>query len=165
MRSLLIVYVDDLLLVSPKKHTAAIWTAIEAGIRFKDPAAPLARYLGVHHDISIVGTTTTLAVNMKEFLQSAVAKYCDEVGPTKLPAVASPYLDADTPMTPEDALPGRQAATCASHLMKLLYAGRMCCPWLVTAITRLASHLTRWSQHHDRALRRAHGICCPSTCI
>ena len=30
----------------------------------------------------------------------------------------------------------------------------MAAPWLITAMTRLASHLTRWSVFHDRALRR-----------
>ena len=38
--------------------------------------------------------------------------------------------------------------------MKLLFAARMSAPWLITAIARLAAHLTRWSVFHDRALRR-----------
>ena len=30
----------------------------------------------------------------------------------------------------------------------------MAAPWLLTSITRLASHVTRWSLYHDKALRR-----------
>jgi hypothetical protein len=151
---LLIVYVDDLLLICPKSETATIWSQIESGIKFKDPAAPLARYLGVQHTLTRKGKVTKLSVEMKEFLQSAVDKYFTEVGVVSLPRVATPYLEVDTAVSEAEALPGLQKGTCASHLMKLLYAARMCCPWLVTIICRLASHLTRWSVYHDRALRR-----------
>jgi hypothetical protein len=95
-----------------------------------------------------------MTVEMRDFLVSAVSRYMDEVGLKSLPFVATPYLDADGPATAEEALPGVMSQSAASHLMKLLYGGRMACPWLITAINRLASHVTRWSRFHDKALKR-----------
>ena len=152
--SVLVVYVDDLLLVSPKQHTNKIWRSIEADIKFKDPESSLDRYLGIQHSVVRQGSETTMVVQMQSFLQSAVQRYKDEIGVKRLPAVLTPSLDQDTPMTQEEAAPGNQALSCASHLMKLLFAARMACPWLITQINRLAKHVTKWSLYHDKALKR-----------
>ena len=50
--------------------------------------------------------------------------------------------------------PGAQASTASSHLMKVLFAARLCRPDLLVGITRLASKVSCWQQCHDRALRR-----------
>ena len=48
----------------------------------------------------------------------------------------------------------RAALVKASHLMKVLFAARLCRPDLLVAITRLASKVSCWQACHDRALRR-----------
>eukprot|EP00972_Heterocapsa_arctica_P115790 16449731-Heterocapsa_arctica.AAC.1 len=50
--------------------------------------------------------------------------------------------------------PGVHAATASSHLMKLLFAARLCRPDILVAITRLAAKVTKWGTCHDRALTR-----------
>jgi hypothetical protein len=154
LRASMVVYVDDLLLSCPPQHTNAIWRSIEAGIKFKEAESPLDRYLGIQHTAVVAGRVTTMQVEMQSFLQSAVTRYCDEVGVKTLPIVPTPSLDQDTPLTEQEAMPGKQASTCASHLMKVLFAARMASPWLVTMINRLAKHVTHWSVFHDKALRR-----------
>jgi len=90
---------------------------------------------------------------MKAFLISAVQRYMDEIKVNSLPHVRSPYLTEDfIPKGKEEG--GAQSATCSSHLMKVLFAARLCRPDLLVAITRLASKVSCWQACHDRALRR-----------
>ena len=42
----MVVYVDDMLLLSPPNETDRLWQDLQKNIQFKDPAAPLQRYLG-----------------------------------------------------------------------------------------------------------------------
>ena len=46
----MVVYVDDFILVSPEKYEDTIWKELDRHILFKDPAAPITRFLGVHHE-------------------------------------------------------------------------------------------------------------------
>ena len=153
-QSTLVVYVDDLLLASPSKFTALIWSRIEKVVKFKDPPSSLERYLGIQHKVVTDANGTTMEVEMQQFLQSAVKTYMDEIGVKSLPVVQTPYLAHDTAMSEQEALPGAQKGSAASHLMKLLFAARMCAPWLITQINRLAAFVTRWAIYHDIALRR-----------
>eukprot|EP00972_Heterocapsa_arctica_P056988 8408655-Heterocapsa_arctica.AAC.1 len=50
--------------------------------------------------------------------------------------------------------PSIYAPTASSHLMKLLFAARLCCPDILVAITRLAAKVSKWLTCHDRALVR-----------
>ncbi len=78
---------------------------------------------------------------MQSVLRLAVDKYCEEVNVKALPCVLTPSLDQDAPLTEQEAQRGKQAKTCASHLMKLLFAARMSCPWLLIMIKRWRSML------------------------
>jgi hypothetical protein len=150
----LVVYVDDLLLACPEKHTKGIWERIESVVKFKDPPSPLGRYLGIIHTFNQTSSGTTLETQMSGFLKSAVATYKEQTQVKTLPVVATPYMGQDTPMSEAEAKPGKMASTAASHLMKLLFAARMCAPWIITQINRLAAHVSRWSVYHDAALKR-----------
>ena len=71
----------------------------------------------------------------------------------RLARVRTPYLDEDfTPKGSEK--PGTLAKSASSHLMKVLFAARLCRPDLLVAITRLASKVSAWQECHDRALKR-----------
>ena len=50
--SLLIVYVEDLLLVAGSSESATFWSALEKSIGFKDLPSPVSRYLGCNHTFS-----------------------------------------------------------------------------------------------------------------
>ena len=42
----MVVYVDDMLMLSPPNDTDRLWQDLLKNIQFEDPAAPLQRYLG-----------------------------------------------------------------------------------------------------------------------
>ena len=84
---------------------------------------------------------TSLTVNMKAFLISAAQRYMEEVA--SLPHVCSPYLTEDFALKGSEG-PGLQASTASSHLMKVLFAARLCRPDLLVGITRLASKVSCW---------------------
>ena len=76
-----------------------------------------------------------------------------EIGVQRLPAARSPYLAEDFVPKGQDE-PGVMAKTASSHLMKVLFAARLCRPDLLVAITRLASKVSCWQRCHDRHLHR-----------
>eukprot|EP00972_Heterocapsa_arctica_P052101 7665164-Heterocapsa_arctica.AAC.1 len=96
---------------------------------------------------------------MSDFCASACKAYESDTQ-TIIGASALKLHNADTPYAAEDTagdaeeLPGVLAGVCASHLMRLLFAARVARPDLQTAIVRLAKHITKWKQRHDRCLQR-----------
>ena len=69
----MIVYVDDFILISPAKHEARIWAELDKHILFKDPSAPLERFLGVNHKISkLADGGCRMLTEGKEYLDSAI---------------------------------------------------------------------------------------------
>ena len=151
--AVLAVYVDDLLMVAPPKVEMKLWDDIAAKVSFDEDPSPIGKFLGAHHHIKHEGKVTSLDVQMNEFLVDAAELYAQEVGIKKLAPVRTPYLPEDfAPKGTEQ--PGEQAGTASSHLMKLLFAARLCRPDLLVAITRLASKVSSWNKSHDRALKR-----------
>ena len=85
---------------------------------------------------------------MNVFRTGEAERYRNEV--SNLPHVRSPYYAED--FTFKDSKgPGLQAPTELCHLMKVLFAGRLCCPDILVGITMLASEVTCW-QHADSEL-------------
>jgi hypothetical protein len=95
---------------------------------------------------------------MKDFLLDAAEKFMEETGVKHLAAARTPYPTEDCDPK-ANAVPGVHAKTVSSHLMKLLYAARVCRPDLTVAITRLAAKVTSWNTSHDRALKRLMQYC------
>ena len=87
----MIVYADDSILISPEKHETQIWEELDKHILFKDPAAPVTRFLGINHDIKILGNgTCSLRAASTSKQQS---KYMKEIGVTLLLWVPSPLIE------------------------------------------------------------------------
>ena len=57
------------------------------------------------------------------------------------------------------ASPGKLAKNAASHLMKLLYAARLCRGDLLVTTTFLARRISKWSLNEDRRLHRLMSYC------
>ena len=152
--AILVVYVDDLLLAAPPAEEARLWAEIEAHVGFGGDPEAISKFLGGHHKVLIDRSgVTSASCQMAEFISDAVQCYMDEIGVQRLPAVRSPYLDEDfVPKGQDD--PGTMAKTASSHLMKLLFAARLCRPDLLVAITRLAAKVSCWQRCHDRHLHR-----------
>ena len=151
-KAILTVYVDDLMMASDPKDEAKLWKALEDKVEFGEQPSDIGKFLGGMHDFK-KGKESTLTVNMRDFLASAVQRYMDEIGVKHLPNVRTPYLMEDfIAKGKEDA--GAQASTASSHLMKVLFAARLCRPDLLIAITRLAAKVSCWQICHDKALHR-----------
>jgi hypothetical protein len=104
-----------------------------------------------------------LVYDMEAFLRDAVAKYQVLAGNVALRKVTTPFLeDVENPCSanPTADAPGKLPPEgelkhcCASVLMKLLYAARMCRYDLLHPIGRLAGMITRWDPHCDKMLHR-----------
>ena len=151
--AILTVYVDDLMMAARLRDEDGLWGALEKVVEFGEQPTPIEKFLGGIHHFATHDGLASLTVNMKAFLISAVQRYMDEIKVKSLPHVRSPYLTEDfIPKGKEEG--GAQSATCSSHLMKVLFAARLCRPDLLVAITRLASKVSCWQACHDRALRR-----------
>ena len=151
--AILVVYVDGLLMISPVALEAALWGALEKRIGFKEPATPIGRYLGANHKMTKSGDESSLIVSMVDFVKTnACEEYRVELGLSALPPVHAPFQGELAAEQGEPA--GKLAHSCASHLMRLLFAARMARPDLLVAITRLASHVSKWKAVHDKALHQ-----------
>ena len=71
----MVVYVDDFILISPSKHEDKIWKELDKHILFKDPAAPVSRFLGVNHSFKYSNGTCQMLTEGKEYLEHAVKEY------------------------------------------------------------------------------------------
>lgn len=148
------VYVDDFIMYAPPHIESKLWSELEKEITFKDPPVVLDRYLGVYHEFEILKDgTDVMATHMTDFLIDAAKIYMKERGITTLPFVHTPYLDEKFDDSPNP-IPGKMAKTCASHLMKVLYAARLTRADLIVATTLLARRVSKWYADEDRRLER-----------
>jgi len=149
----MIVYVDDFILIAPEKHEAQIWKDLDKNILFKDPATPVQRFLGVNHDINVLGDgTCQMLTEWREYLEAAVKEYMNEIGVTSLKWVPSPSVDDK--FEAQYAKKGKQADTVLSHLMKIMYMSRLCRGDVLTTTSFLARRVHYWSLNDDRRLHR-----------
>ena len=156
--ALLAVYVDDLLLGAPADKEKRLWDDLASRVGFGDPPEPIAKFLGAHHRVTRDKDLISYTCQMKDFLLDAAERFMEETGVKHLAAARTPYPAED--FDPKaNAVPGVHAKTASSHLMKLLYAARVCRPDLTVAITRLAAKVTSWNTSHDRALKRLMQYC------
>ena len=95
---------------------------------------------------------------MKDFLWDAAEEFMEETGVKHLAATLNLY-PTEKFDSKANAVPCVHAKTASSHLMKLLYAARLCRPDLTVAITRLAAKVTSWNTSHDRSLKRLMQYC------
>jgi len=153
-----IVYVDDFVMIGPSKKLKALIQRVNKVIEMEEPTS-LSKYLGCKHKSSVTYQgkvrTTETTFDMSEYLNTACDLYEAASG--------RKCRNADSPYAPELPLPqllelcaevGDLQPHAASLLMKLLYAARMSRPDLCTAITRLASRISRWDKDCDRRTHR-----------
>ena len=112
----MIVYVDDFILIAPERHEAGLWKELDKHIDFKDPAAPVSRFLGVNHEFKYCKDgTVTMLTSAKDYLRSAVDEYMKEIGVKSLKWVPTPSVEDR--FDEAHAKKGAQAATALSHLV------------------------------------------------
>lgn len=157
---ILVTYVDDLMMIAYEECSDKLWAQLESELNFTEAAAMIKRHSGAQHEITYdkENQETTMIVEMRDYLDEAMANYSNEAGLKALPFVATPYLEEHVP-TGEDK-PGNMSKNAASHLMKLFFAARMARPDELTAIALLARSVSKWSEANDREL---HMLMCYTT--
>ena len=149
------VYVDDFVVFCSQLILDRVWQELDQHIKFKDPHAPLERYLGVYFERQVLKDgTIRMLTNMRSYLVDAVKTYMSEKGVKSLPYVATPYLDEVFTDDPDKLVIGEFSDSCASHLMKVLFSARMVRADLIVATTLLARRVAKWYSDEDRRLHR-----------
>jgi hypothetical protein len=156
------VYVDDFVMFAPKSLKERLWRELDDDVKFKDPAISLERYLGVYFAFFKDDGTAVLKTQMTNYLRDAVKAYMKELGVIILPFVPTPFLDEKFEDDPNKVVPGKFAKTCASHLMKLLYAARLARADFLVANTMLARRVSKCFSDEDR--RAQVNVLCISPC-
>ena len=92
----MVVYVDHMLLLASPRDTDGLLRDIEKSVQYKDPAAPLQRYLGslYHFDAFDPNTSNAprrLLTSIDDYVANAVQRFKAEFR-DKLTRVTSPYL-------------------------------------------------------------------------
>ena len=128
------VYVNDLLLAAGKHDEARLWEEIERHVKFDEPATPISKFLSGHHKVLIEGGVSTLTTQMKDFLMHAAEKFHIEAGAERLAKVRTLYLNEDFAAKGTESLE-LFARSVFSHLIKVLFAARLCRPNLLVATT------------------------------
>ena len=119
----------------------------------KDPAAPITRFLGVNHEFkTLKDGSLQIRTEAKSYLLSAVNEYMSEIGVKTLSWVPTPTLEDK--FYSEHAKEGIQAKTALSHLMRIMYIGRLRRGDVLVTTTFLAWRVKWWSLNQDKRLRR-----------
>ena len=81
----LVVYIDDFILISPRHLEKQIWKDLSKFIEFKNPPAPVDRFLGIYHNTSkLKDGTIQMITSAKQYLVDAVTDYLSETGVSSL---------------------------------------------------------------------------------
>ena len=152
--SVIVAYVDDILLTALPGRDSKHWLSIEDRIVFKDPAQPIAKYLGATHCLQEVkgDMARVLDVTMIEYSRNMTSKFQEEYGRSLKP-VLTPY-PSDKDWSAVSDKPGVFASTCASHVASALFLGRVGRPDISTAVQRLCTMVSKWTVTEDAALIR-----------
>ena len=123
-KAAMVVYVDDMLLLSSPQDTDSLWRDLEKKVDYKDPAMPLQRYLGaLYHsdafDPKKPKAPRSLLTSMDDYAANAVQRFNVEFQ-EKLSRVTSPYV-APEESNAEGHLPGRFSCSASSHVAILLF--------------------------------------------
>ena len=81
----MVVYVDDMLLVSAPRDTELLWRELEKCVDCNDPAAPLHRYFGaLYHfgafDLSKPKSPRSLRISIDDYVANVVQRFKTEFG-------------------------------------------------------------------------------------
>ena len=93
-KAAMVIYVDDILLIVSPRDTDALWRDLETSVDYKDPAAPLQRYLGALYHFDVfdpykLDAHRSLLTSMGACADTAVQSFKAQF--RKLTSVTSPY--------------------------------------------------------------------------
>ena len=79
----MVVYVDDMLMLSDPRDTDMLWRALEKSVDYKDPGAPMARYLGALYKFEAFDpkkpkAPRSMLTSMDDYIANAVQRFLKE---------------------------------------------------------------------------------------
>ena len=79
-KAAMVVYVDEMLLLSSPRDTVSLWRELEKSVDYKDPAAPLQRYLGALYEFDAFDSfkpkaPRSLLISMDDYAANAVQRF------------------------------------------------------------------------------------------
>ena len=89
----MVVYIDDMMLLSAPRDTDKLWRALEKSVDYKDPEAPMARYLGALYKFDAFDEKKQKAPSMDDYAANAVQRFLKEYC-KKLSTFTSPYISS-----------------------------------------------------------------------
>ena len=151
----MVVYVDDVMMLSSPKDTSMLWRALEKSLDYKDPEAPMPRYLGALYKFDAFDekkpkAPRSMLTSMDDYPANAVQRFLKEYG-KKLSTVTSPYLSSEESGRLGEE-PGRFSSSASSHVATLLFLSRVARPDISVAVQRLCRVVAKWTTTHDAAL-------------
>ena len=157
-KSILVVYVDDLLLCCLPKDVKKHWSILDGAIEFKEDPEPIGKIIGARYTLDALNEKFSLAarscaVDMCSDTKSMARRFVEAIGSVLNKAVGTPYI-SDAEWAKSDETPGRFTKSCSSHAATSLFAARVARPDLVVATQQLCSAVSRWNGFHDMALTR-----------
>ena len=92
----MVVYVNDMLLLTSPRDTESLWRDLEKSLDYKDPAAPLRRYLGALYQFDAFDpfkpkAPRSLLTSIDDYATNGVQRFNVAFG-QKLTRVTSPYI-------------------------------------------------------------------------
>ena len=144
----MVVYVDDMLLLASPRDTYSLWRDLEEGVQYKDPAAPLQRYLGVLYnfdafDLKISNVPRSLLTSIDDYASNAMLRFKAEFR-DKLTRMTSHYL-ATEEVGVEGYSSGRFSSSASSHVATCLFLSRDARLDISVAVQRLCRVVINWS--------------------
>ena len=141
----MVVYVNDMLLLSSPRDTESLWRDLEKSLDYKDPAAPLRRYLGALYQFDAFDPFKPKAqrsplTSMDDYAANAVQRVNAEFGQT-LRCVTSPYITL-VEINETGQSPGRFSSSASSHVAILRFS-RVAHPDISVAVQQLCRVVTK----------------------
>ena len=158
-KSMLVVYVDDLLLCCLPANIKQHWSALDEAVEFKDPPEAIDKFIGATYkmtefDPKNPSAPRTCSVDMCSYTKSMARKFVDGTKAVLNKSVTTPYINDKEEYGENDETTGRFASSCSSHAATSLFAARVARPDLAVSTQRLCSAVSRWKVIHDLALTR-----------
>ena len=135
-----------MLLLSSPRDTGALWRDLEMSVDYKDPAAPLQRYLGALYHFDVFDpykpqAPRSLLTSMVDYAANAMQRFTAEFR-ENLARVISHYITPEE-ICAEGHSPGRFSSSASSHIAILLFLSRVARPDISVAAQRLCRVVTK----------------------
>lgn len=100
-KSMLTVYVDDLLMAVTKEKEEKHWKVLSDRVEFKEDPKPIDKFIGAYYTLDVFdpkaqNAPRAVTTSMVEYTKAMVRRFCDDTGLRITKIVDTPYISAET---------------------------------------------------------------------